>query len=113
MARCRCLLLAEKTRRFRGVRPDHGGRLELKLANSSEARAEYVLTLLTPDAELCSRVTMDAPEGSLELGDWQGGVPPAWLEGYARALLRSVLRTKSSDGDWPRRLTRWRPSPKA
>jgi hypothetical protein len=95
------------------VRPDHGGRLELKLANASEARAEYVLTLLTPDAELSSRVTIDAPQDNLELGEWQGGVPPAWLEGYARALLRTVLRTKSSDGEWPRRLTRWRPAPKA
>jgi len=95
------------------VRPDHGGRLELKLVSASEARAEYVLTLLTPDAELSSRVTIDAPQDSLELGAFQGGVPPEWLEGYARALLRSVLRTKSSDGEWPRRLTRWRPEPKA
>ena len=107
------MLLREKTRRFWSVRPDHGGRLELKLVQASETRADYALTLLTPDAELSSRVTIDAPGDSLELAEWQGGVPPAWLEGYARALLRSVLRTKSSDGGWPRRLTRWRPAPKA
>jgi hypothetical protein len=94
------------------VRPDHGGRLELKLARASETRADYLLTLLTPDAELCAQVTIDAPADSLELADWQGGVPPEWLLAYARALLRSVLRAKSSDGDWPRRLTRWRPAPK-
>jgi hypothetical protein len=103
----------EKTRRFWRVRPDHGGRLELKLAEASETRADYVLTLFTPEAELRSRVTIDAPLGSLELADWQGGVPPEWLESYARAVLRSVLRTKGSEGDWPRRLTRWRPAPKA
>ncbi len=95
------------------MRPDHGGRLELKLAQASETRAHYVLTLFTPEAELSSRVTIDAPADSLEIAEWQGGAPPAWLEGYARSLLRSVLRTKSSDGDWPRRLTRWRPEPKA
>ena len=103
----------EKTRKFWRVRPDHGGRLELKLADASETRADYVLTLFTPDAELCSRVTIDAPQGSLELAAWQGGVPPEWLESYARAVLRSVLRTKGSEGEWPRRLTRWRPAPKA
>jgi len=107
------LLLAGITSSFCGVRPDHGGRLELKLVAASETRAEYVLTLLTPEAELHSRVTIDAPRDSLELANWQGGAPPAWLEGYAHALLRSVLRTKSSEGDWPRRLTRWRPAPKS
>ena len=102
-----------KTRSFSGVRPDHGGRLELKLAEANETRAQYVLTLLTPDAELSSRVTLDAAQASLELADWQGGDPPAWLSNYAHALLRSVLRTKSSEGHWPRRLTRWRSAPKA
>jgi hypothetical protein len=103
----------KKTRRFRRVRPDHGGRLELKLAQASETRAEYELTLFTPEAELRARVTIDAPADSLEVTDWEGGIPPEWLEGYARALLRSVLRTKGSEGQWPRRLTRWRPAPKA
>lgn len=112
MKRYSKLLSRQKTTKFRGVRPDHGGRLELKLAAANETRAEYVLTLFTPDAELHSRVTIDAPADRLELADWQGGVPPTWLESYAHALLRSVLRTKTSDGDWPRRLTRWRPAPK-
>ncbi|MEI9937034.1 MAG: hypothetical protein WDO69_07400 [Pseudomonadota bacterium] len=87
--------------------------MELKLAEASETFARFVLTLLTPDAELSARVTIDAPQASLELSEWEGGVPPDWLLAYARALLRSVLRTKSSDGEWPRRLTRWRPAPKA
>jgi hypothetical protein len=95
------------------VRPDHGGRLELKLVEASDTRADYVLTLFTPGAELSSRVTIDVPSDSLELAPFEGGVPPEWLEGYAHALLRSVLRTKGSAGTWPRRLTRWRPAPKA
>jgi hypothetical protein len=107
------LISPQNAARFRAVRPDHGGRLELKLADASETRAHYVLTLLTPDNESSVQVTIDAPAEQLELGDWHGGAPPAWLDAYARALLRSVLRTKTSDGDWPRRLTRWRPAPRA
>jgi hypothetical protein len=107
------LLSLQKTHTLSSVRPDHGGRLELKLARASGTRAEYVLSLFTPEAELCSRVIIDAQGEKLELAAFEGGVPPAWLEGYAHALLRSVLRTKTSDGEWPRRLTRWRPAPRA
>jgi len=81
--------------------------------SGSELHAEYLLTLFTPEAELSSRVSVDAAADRFELAAWQGGVPPAWLEGYAHALLRIVLRTKGSEGGWPRRLTRWRPAPKA
>lgn len=95
------------------MRPDHGGRLELKLAEASDTRADYVLTLLTPQAELSTRVAIDASADRFVLTPFEGGTPPTWLESYAHALLRSVLRTKSSEGDWPRRLTRWRPEPKA
>jgi len=107
------LISPQKPANFRGVRPDHGGRLELKLTEASATRADYVLTLLTPDIEIAAQVTIDASADSFVLADWQGGAPPEWLSAYAHALLRSVLRTKNSDGDWPRRLTRWRPAPKA
>ena len=107
------LILRRKAAKFPRVRPDHGARLELKLTQGSETRADYTLIVLTSDAELSAQVSLDAAADSLQLASWQGGVPPAWLESYAHALLRSVLRTKNSDGDWPRRLTRWRPGPKA
>lgn len=105
--------MAGEPAKFCAVRPDHGGRLELKLQAAKGTRADYVLTILTPDAELSAGVVIDASADALELGPFEGGVPPTWLEAYAHALLRSVLRTRSSDGDWPRRLTRWRPEPKA
>ena len=106
------MISAKKATRFRGVRPDHGGRLELKLEQASEARADYRLTLLTSEAEFSTRAIVDAPGDAVELAAFAGGTPPAWLLSYAQALLRSVLRTKRSDGAWPRRLTRWRPEPK-
>lgn len=107
------MISPQKPANFRGVRPDHGGRLELKLTEASATRAHYVLTLLTPDIEIATQLTIDASADSIELADWQSVAPPEWLSAYAHALLRSVLRTKNSDGDWPRRLTRWRPAPKA
>ncbi len=95
------------------MRPDHGGRLELKLTQSTAGSARYLLTIFTPEAEVSSQVEVQVEGGALELGAWQGGSPPEWLETVARALLRTVWRSRTHDGDWPRRVTRWRPAPKS
>jgi len=105
------LPLAGNAARFKAVRPDHGGRLELKLAKASDMTARYTLSIFTPNLEVSASVVVDSQGGALDIGDWRGGSPPAWLETLARALLRSVLRSRSSDGEWPRRVTRWRPEP--
>ena len=96
---------------FRLVRPDHGGRLELKLATATDSSACYRLVISTPAAETSADARVDAPAGSVEIGAWESGAPPAWLESFARTLLRTMLRNKASDGEWPRRVTRWRPEP--
>ncbi len=93
------------------VRPDHGGRLELKLVEATSATAHYALLIFTATAEVGASVQVNAENGAVEFGAWSEGTPPAWLEAFSRTLLRSVLRTKASDGEWPRRLTRWRPEP--
>lgn len=93
------------------VRPDHGGRIELKLTEGSARTARYSLSVFLPDADLSTAVQIDASTSALDLDEWLGGAPPEWLESYAHALLRSLLRTKVSEGDWPRRVTRWRPAP--
>ncbi|HEY5376308.1 MAG TPA: hypothetical protein VIK01_21655 [Polyangiaceae bacterium] len=93
------------------VRPDHGGRLELKLTKALDTTAHYTLGIFTPNAEVSAIVAVDCQNSTLAIGEWRGGPPPAWLETMARALLRSVLRSKGSDGEWPRRVTRWRPEP--
>jgi hypothetical protein len=94
------------------VRPDHGGRLELKLVEASEASARYALTVFTPESEVTAQVVVETASGSIDFDAWQGQRPPEWLEALGRALLRTVWRSKNSDGDWPRRVTRWRPAPK-
>lgn len=80
---------------------------------TSAASARYQLTIFTPEAEVSNEVVLQAESGSIELAAWQGSSPPEWLETLARALLRTVWRTRTSDGEWPRRVTRWRPAPKA
>jgi len=94
------------------VRPDHGGRLELTLKEASNASARYALTIFTPEAEPSTSAVVAVETGVIEFGDWLGGAPPAWLVAVAHALLRSVWRSKLSEGEWPRRITRWRPAPK-
>jgi hypothetical protein len=87
--------------------------LELKLTKASDTTAQYALAIFLPNAELSASVEVHSQSGTFELSEWRGGSPPAWLETLARALFRSVLRSKGSDGEWPRRVTRWRPEPSA
>lgn len=95
------------------MRPDHGGRVELKLQDASDASARYSLTVFTKDSEHSALASIDAVSEETTLGEFSELAPPGWLDAYARTLLRSVLRTQKSEGEWPRRLTRWRPEPKA
>ena len=95
------------------MRPDHGGRLELKLTQASADGACYALTVFLPEREVSVEASVPTVSGAPEFGAWQGEPPPAWIESVARALLRTVWRSASSDGEWPRRVTRWRPEPKS
>ena len=93
------------------MRPEHGGRLELKLAEADATTARYALAIFTPAGDCETLATLDAAKVAIELEAWRGDAPPAWLEAFARSLLRTVARNKGVDGEWPRRVTRWRPDP--
>jgi len=109
--RALALVLPEHAGHIRAVRPDHGGRLELKLVEATDATARYAVLICTPLAELSALAEVTAPSAAVEMGVWSATTPPPWLEALARTLLRSVLRHKLSEGEWPRRVTRWRPEP--
>jgi hypothetical protein len=112
MRRVRRALFRPKMRAiFQRVRPDHGGRLELKLSEATGATARYSVLICTPLTEISSSAQLNAESGVVEMSAWAKETPPAWLEALAKTLLRTVLRTKLSDGEWPRRMTRWRPEP--
>lgn len=85
--------------------------MELRLAEAAPAAARYAVTLYLPGGDAETTAALDAASGTVELEAWRGAPPPAWLESFTRALLRTVLRNKSPDDEWPRRVTRWRPEP--
>jgi len=101
--------------------PENGGKIELKLAGSSNESATYVATLQTSQAsfEAAVEVGLSAGPARLAFGAWRveppleaaDAAPPAWLLADARAALKAALRTSQAEGRWPRRLTRWRPRP--
>lgn len=90
------------------MRPDHGGRLELKLESSSDGRVVYGAELSTADVVASGKLVLDVTEGSVQIE--LEGEPPAWLVDYARAVARTLWRSHA-DAGWPRRVTRWRPQP--
>ncbi|MEO8983684.1 MAG: hypothetical protein ABI548_29230 [Polyangiaceae bacterium] len=93
------------------MRPEHGGRLELRLMEATDTTARYAMLVSTAAAEVSADAHVQTQNGALEIGAWTESAPPAWLEAFARTLLRAALRDKTSDGVWPRRMTRWRPEP--
>jgi len=97
----------------RSMRPDHGGRVELRLVDDEKTQARYDVVLFAPDAEWKALAKIQ-DERALEFGAWSGpSAPPPWLEALARTLLRGTARQREAQGSWPRRLTRWRPGPEA
>jgi hypothetical protein len=95
------------------MRPDHGGRVELRLVSDDASLARYEVAVFVVDDEWRANAAVGG-ERALELGAWSGdGAPPAWLEALAKTLLRGTVRQHSAEGSWPRRLTRWRPGPEA
>jgi hypothetical protein len=106
------LLLPGNTAKFPSVRPEHGGRLELKLTQASPTTARYALSIFSPRGDATTEVSLDCDTGKLDIAEWRGTPPAAWLDTFARALLKTVVRNKSGDSEWPRRITRWRPEPR-
>jgi len=92
------------------MKPEQGVRFELRLKSSADGSARYELSL-----ELAASAFEGVADilGSGEVRfDWaDGAAPPDWCVAAARAQLRMLFRDHGRDGDFPRRLTRWRPEP--
>jgi hypothetical protein len=93
------------------MRPEYGGRVELRLTHGGDQDAEYAVSLAQRDAEWNGTAKAKCA-GGVEGPTWSGqSSPPAWLVALAQTLLRGAVRSKLSEADWPRRVTRWRPGP--
>jgi hypothetical protein len=96
--------------------PENGGKIELRLGQSTGDAAEYEARLQTPQASwrASAQVGASAAGKQVAFGSWRAEAtsePPEWLVEDARAALKAALRTSQSEGRWPRRITRWRPEP--
>lgn len=94
----------------------NGGRIELRLSPASGETAEYEAELTTRLGCFRGRARLQVAEQRVDFDAWSSdgpGEPPDWLVGDARAALKAALRTRQSEGRWPRRITRWRPEPAA
>ena len=93
------------------MRPENGGRIELRLGQATNETAQYEAHLQTPGKSFRAQVQVGPQQ--VVFGSWTGDAsePPSWLTEDARAALKAALRTSQTEGRWPRRITRWRPEP--
>lgn len=93
------------------MRPESGGRVELRLTFGDDTAAQYAVYLAQRDAEWTGTAKAKR-EGGVEGPTFSSAeAPPAWLVSLAQTLLRGTVRSKLADSTWPRRVTRWRPGP--
>lgn len=91
------------------MRPESGGRVELRLTRDDDTTANYEIAIYAPSGEW-SATAQASSAGAVRIEAWSSS-PPPWLESFALVLLRSALRSHQAESAWPRRITRWRPGP--
>jgi hypothetical protein len=92
------------------MRPEHGGRIELKLQRAQQDRVTYALSLATESAEWSGFASVTTADGAIELSVADAALP-AWLSDFARSVLRTLYRAGREGAGWPRRVARWRAEP--
>lgn len=86
-----------------------GGRVDLRRSSADGTTVTYEARWTTPRGQ--SLGTVEIGKGvdlAVEIAVASGN-PPVWLLEFTRALVRTTA--KSCEGDWPRRLSRWRKEP--
>lgn len=93
------------------MKPQSGGRLDVRLSSHDGSGARYAVELSTAAGTWTSELSVSLGDGEVTGQSWSGGgEPPEWLCRYLRSALRSAWRSQAEDG-WPRRMTRWREEP--
>jgi hypothetical protein len=91
--------------------PKSGGRVTLKLASLEGERVRYLFTLITSQDQHDGSLCIDLAEGRVEIEEGQPGSQDAWMMDLVHSLVRGAWRGREQYG-WPRRITRWRPTPR-
>lgn len=90
----------------RGVEITHGGRITLRLANTSEQAVDYVGDIETTDGIFVVRARIAIQDGAVDIA-CEPSAAPDWLEQLCHAMLRGAWRA-SGGTRFPRRISRWR-----
>jgi hypothetical protein len=83
-----------------------GGRVELRLESAQGQAAKYALRV--ESAGVSREGVLRVEEGGAIVVDWPGEAGAEWLEGLARAVVRTAWSQRCKGVAWPRRLSRWR-----
>lgn len=95
-----------------GMRPDHGGRVALRLTEAAQERVRYTADFATAEGEWRLEAQVRVDDGQVHLETPPDAAPPEWLRNMARTALRAAWRGRASAAaPWPRRITRWRAAP--
>jgi hypothetical protein len=92
-------------------RPEHGGRLLAKWSSEDAQGVVYAVGVADPSGDWVSTARV-GEDGEVVFEAWSAA-PPEWLERALYAMLRSVWQGRRAGLAWPRRLSRWRPTPEA
>lgn len=94
-------------------RPEYGGRLLAKWTSENASGVVYAVGVADPSGDWVSSAGVAEEDGAIVFSAWSPAEPPAWLEHALHAMLRSVWQGRRAGLAWPRRLSRWRPTPEA
>lgn len=84
------------------LHPENGARMVIERVSADDAGARYAVRVYEPEGVL--------HEGEATLGDEVALAidAPEWTTTFLERLLKSLRNKHRDDGDWPRKLTRWR-----
>lgn len=88
---------------------EHGGRVELRLVAQTDGTTRYAARWFTASEQINGEVTVQAGDNQVAI-DSPSSLPE-WLSSFTTSLVRTTARQAEKEGNWPRRLTRWRKSP--
>lgn len=84
------------------LHPDNGARMVIERASVDDSGARYVVRVYEPDGVLHEGEASCGEHVTLRLD------APEWTKTFLERLLKSLRNKHREDGDWPRKLTRWR-----
>lgn len=84
----------------------------MKLLEVADDEVRYQFSLLTNVSETHGVLSVSVQQGEVAFEQPDVAAREAWMKELASSLVRAAWRGREQYG-WPRRITRWRPEPRA